>query len=299
MEMPMSEFRTIEGNPPDAFYQQPDIIKVLLIEDNPGDARLVKEMVIDGRSNKFSLAHARLFREGLALLKDGGYHVILLDLSLPDGHGLDNIRQVCSMAPYLPVIILTGLDDETIAIRAVHEGAEDYLVKGQMDSNLLVRAVRYAIERKRAEEALRESEEKYRTILENIEDGYYEVDLAGNFTFLNNSMCQIWGYPKEELMGMNDRQYTDKENAKRLFQGFNKVYRTGEPSKGYEYEIIRKDGTKRYVETSVSLRKDSLYKPIGFRGIIRDVTERKRIEKILIKSEEEAKRLAQENELVA
>ncbi|HYA26674.1 MAG TPA: PAS domain S-box protein, partial [Thermodesulfovibrionales bacterium] len=82
-------------------------------------------------------------------------------------------------------------------------------------------------ERRRVEEALRESEEQYRTILDNIEDGYYEVDLAGNLTFFNDSMCRIWGYPREELMGMNDRQYTDKENAKKLFQAFNKVYRTG------------------------------------------------------------------------
>ena len=133
-------------------------------------------------------------------------------------------------------------------------------------------------ERKQAEEAIRRSEEKYRTILENIEDGYYEVDIAGNFTFFNDSICRIWGYPKEELMGMNNRQYTDQENAKKLFQAFNKVCRTGEPTKEVGWEIIRKDGTKRYIEASVSLQKNSSDKPIGFRGIIRDITERKRVE---------------------
>jgi PAS domain S-box-containing protein len=140
-------------------------------------------------------------------------------------------------------------------------------------------------ERKLAEEALRRSEEKYRTILENIEDGYYEVDLAGNFTFFNDSMCRILGYPKEELMGMNDRQYTDKEKAKRLFQFFNKVYKTGEPGRECDWEIIKKDGTKRYVESSVSLQKDSSGKPIGFRGITRDITEKKRMEEQLLQSE--------------
>jgi PAS domain S-box-containing protein len=133
-------------------------------------------------------------------------------------------------------------------------------------------------ERKRAEDALRESEEKYRTILENIEDGYFEVDIAGNFTFFNDSMCRIYGYPREELMGMNDRQYTDQENAKKLFQGFNKVYKTGEPSREFDWEITRKDGTKRSIESSVSLIKDLLGNRMGFRGIVRDVTERKRIE---------------------
>ena len=86
-------------------------------------------------------------------------------------------------------------------------------------------------ERKRAEETLRQSEEKYRTILENIEDGYYEVDLNGNFTFFNDSMCRILGYPQEEMMGMNNRQFTDKENAKKLFKTFNEVYQQGNPPK--------------------------------------------------------------------
>ena len=84
--------------------------------------------------------------------------------------------------------------------------------------------------RKRSEKAQRESEEKYRTILENIQEGYFETDLAGNLTFFNDSVCRIHGYPKEELMGMNNRQYTDKETAKKVFQAFNKVYNTGEPT---------------------------------------------------------------------
>ena len=147
-------------------------------------------------------------------------------------------------------------------------------------------AARDITERKKMEETLRKSEEKYRTILKNIEEGYYEVDLAGNFTFLNDSMCSIFGYPKDELMGMNDRQYTDKENAKRLFQAFNEAYRTSERRIGYGYEIIRKDGTKRYIEPSILLQKDSSDKPIGFRGIIRDITERKRAEETLWESQE-------------
>jgi two-component system cell cycle sensor histidine kinase/response regulator CckA len=140
-------------------------------------------------------------------------------------------------------------------------------------------------ERKRAEEALQKSEERYRTILESIEDGYYEVDLAGSFTFFNDSMCQIFGYPREELMGMNDRQYTDQETTRKLFQAFNEVYRTRKRSRVFDYEIIRKDGTKRHVETSISLQKDASGKPIGFRGIIRDITDRKRIEEQLFQAE--------------
>jgi PAS domain S-box-containing protein len=144
---------------------------------------------------------------------------------------------------------------------------------------------REVTERKQMERALRQSEEKYRTILENIEDGYYEVDLVGNFTFFNDSMCRILGYPKEELMGMNNQQYADKEVARKVFQAFNKVYKTGEPGREFDWEIVRKDGTKRYIETSVSLRKDASDKPAGFRGIVRDVTDRKRIEEQLFQAE--------------
>ena len=134
------------------------------------------------------------------------------------------------------------------------------------------------VERKQAEEALRESEEKYRTILANIEDGYFEADLIENLTFFNDSLCKIFGYSRDELMGMNNRQYTDEENAKKLYQTFNKVYTTGKPDKGFGYEILRKDGTKIVVEASISLRKDVDGKPIGFRGIVRDVTEKQKVE---------------------
>ncbi len=147
-------------------------------------------------------------------------------------------------------------------------------------------------DRKRMEEALRESEERYRTILENIEDGYFEVDIAGNFTFFNDSVCRMVGYTRAEMMGMNNRQYTDKENSRILYQAFNKIFRTGESSKGVGYEIIGKDGTKRYIESSVALIRDTSGQPIGFRGIMRNITERKRMEEALRDSEKRYRELS-------
>ncbi len=130
-------------------------------------------------------------------------------------------------------------------------------------------------QRMKLEEKLRQSEEKYRTILENMQEGYFEVDLAGNITFCNDSMCRFLGYTQEEMMGINNRQLTDKKNAEKLFRAFNEVYKTGEPTKEFDWQIIRKDGTKRFIEASISLKKDSAGKSIGFQGITRDVTERK------------------------
>ena len=141
-------------------------------------------------------------------------------------------------------------------------------------------------ERRQMEETIRQSEDRYRTILESIDNGYCEQDLAGNFTFLNDSMCQIYGYPKEELMGMNYKQHTDKENGKKCFQAYRNIYLTGEPGKVFDFEIIRKDGTKRHIESSVSLQKDSAGKPIAFKGILRDITERKQAEETIRQSEE-------------
>ncbi len=149
-------------------------------------------------------------------------------------------------------------------------------------------------ERKQAEEKLQASEEKYRTILENITDGYYEVDLAGNFTFFNDSMCKMLGYPKNEMMGMNDRQYTDKENARKVYQAFNKVYTTRKPAVGFDWELTRKDGTKIIVEASASLIRDAQGEPIGFRGVVRDITERKQAEEVLRESEEKYRQLTEE-----
>jgi len=143
--------------------------------------------------------------------------------------------------------------------------------------------------RNQFEEALRQSEEKYRTILENIEDGYYEVDLAGNFTFLNDSMCRIQGYPSDELMGMNNRDYMDKETAKKVYKIFNTVLRTGKSATISDWQIIRKGGSLRDVESSVSLIRDANRNPVGFRGVIRDITERKRAEEILRAERDKAK----------
>jgi diguanylate cyclase (GGDEF)-like protein/PAS domain S-box-containing protein len=133
-------------------------------------------------------------------------------------------------------------------------------------------------ERKRMEAALRQSEEKYRNILETIQEGYFEVDLNGNFTFCNNSMSRLTGHSKEELLGMNHRQFTNEETSKEVFQAFSEVYNTEEPSKGFDWQIIKKNGIEGYIEASVTLQKDSSGNPTGFKGMIRDITERKRIE---------------------
>ncbi|HWR91516.1 MAG TPA: PAS domain S-box protein [Desulfobacterales bacterium] len=144
-------------------------------------------------------------------------------------------------------------------------------------------------ERKLAERALRESEERYRTIIENIQDGYYEVDLDGNYTFFNEGLLRITGYPREEMLGLSNRRIVDDLNNRKVFQVFNQVYLTGVPAHAFDWECIRKDGTRRFVEVSVTLKRDIYGKPAGFMGIARDITERKRYQAELEAKENELK----------
>ncbi len=150
----------------------------------------------------------------------------------------------------------------------------------------IVMNTRDVTQRREMEAALRESEERYRTIIAEIEDGYWEVDLAGRFTFLNQATCEMAGFSGEELRGMSNLDYTTPETAKRLYETFNEVYRTGQPASLGDYEVIRKDGIGKTLELSVSLIKDKTGDPVGFRGIARDVTERRAMERALRESEE-------------
>ncbi|OPY92909.1 MAG: Blue-light-activated protein [Syntrophaceae bacterium PtaU1.Bin231] len=134
-------------------------------------------------------------------------------------------------------------------------------------------------ERKRADEALRQSEERYRTILEEIEDGYQEVDLKGNFTFLNESFAKILGYRGSEVIGTNFRQYAaDEANAKKIWRLYNRMYRTGVPLKKQEWDVVTKQGVRRTLEFFASVIRDAQGRPVGFRGIGRDITDRKHAE---------------------
>jgi len=139
--------------------------------------------------------------------------------------------------------------------------------------------VQYTVNKRReADDALRESEEKYRTILENIEEGYFETDLAGNLTFFNNPFCKIVGYSPSQLMGMNTRQYTTPETAERMNRMCEQLMENGIPGNATDYDVIRPNGDEAMLELSFSLRRDPDGRPVGFRGVLRDVSERRKTE---------------------
>lgn len=147
-------------------------------------------------------------------------------------------------------------------------------------------------DRKKAEESLRQSEERYRDILDNMQEAYYEVDLSGKFTFFNTSAVRRLGYSDEEMKDMNFRTFVDRENGKKVFDAYHAVFVTGEPNTGFDWEVISKDGNRIPVESSVSIRKDAGGCMTGFKGVVRDISERKKAEEALRQSEERFKDLA-------
>ncbi|MBN1691335.1 MAG: PAS domain S-box protein [Dehalococcoidia bacterium] len=146
---------------------------------------------------------------------------------------------------------------------------------------------------RRSFNALKRSEEKYRSILDQLYDSYYEVDLDGNFTLANNSVCQSLGYTREELIEKNYRLMVPEDAKRSLLLAFNEVYRTSEPNKGFEHKVICKDGSTLSVESSISLRKNELGEIVGFRSVSRDITERKQGEQALRDSEERYRSLVE------
>jgi diguanylate cyclase (GGDEF)-like protein/PAS domain S-box-containing protein len=175
--------------------------EVLLIEDNPGDVRLLREMFSDNRSYITDLRHVGCMREAETLLADHAVDIILLDLGLPDVGGLEAVRRAHGAAPRVPLVVLTGLDDESLALQALQQGAQDYLVKGQIEPRPLLRALRQAIERKSMEEALFAEKERAQVTLNCIADGVICTDVSGSITFLNAVAASMTGWPREEALG--------------------------------------------------------------------------------------------------
>jgi len=262
--------------------EQSENIKVLLVDDNPEDARLIEALLADGKSDvSFDLECADRLPSGLERLHEGGIDIILLDLPVPDVHGLGTLARLHAQIPEVPIVVLGGLNGGPPAAQVLQKGAQDYLIKGQVDSNLLVWSLRHAIEQQRMlaelEQRTQESQASLYAldkIIRENPDGIIIVDKAGVVRFVNAAAESLLGRKSEELTG-------------EMF-GFPIV--AGEKT---EVEIIRKGGKTATVEMHVV--EIEWEGETAYLASLRDITERKEMEQQLVVAD----RLASIGELVA
>ena len=177
------------------------ITRVLVIEDDPGMAASLRRILYREKSRSFDAEYADRLSSGLERLSKGGIDIVLLDLNLPDSQRLDTLESVLAHVPEVPIVVLTGLNDEALATKALQAGAQDYLFKVNLDGQLLVRAIRYAIERKRAQTSLQDSEARFRKIIEKDADSIVIVNGDGIIRFVNPAAESFLGRKREELLG--------------------------------------------------------------------------------------------------
>jgi len=207
------------------------------------------------------------------------------------------IKIIKSNKSFSETIISKAIDNEIGKIFDIY--SFPFLDQETGELKGFIKYLRDVTERKRAENELKESEEKYRSILENIKEGYFQTDLQGNFTFFNNAFSMLIGYPYEELIGANYAQFVDEFNKESVFKFFNHVYNSESSQTGYQFKIIKKNKEKVHLETSVYLKYNNDGNKIGFCGLVRDITEKKKAEKMIELEIEKLKELDQiQNEFV-
>jgi PAS domain S-box-containing protein len=227
-------------------------IKVLLIEDNPGDARLIQAFLSEAKGKSFQIEVAERLLDGLEALSARSLDVVLLDLSLPDSSGLETLAKAQSNAQQVAIVVLSGLNDEDLAVEAVRKGAQDYLVKGQIDENLLPRAILYAIERKRMEEALRESEEKYRSVVELANDGIAIIQ-ENLLKYVNPRLTQMAGYSVDELIDTPFADYIYPDELSQVLEYFKRRMSGEKVPSTYAAGLRQKNGSKIDVEFNAGI----------------------------------------------
>jgi len=264
-------------------------VKVLLIEDNPEDSRLLHLLLSESATTQFQMTHVARLSDALTRLGAERFDVVLCDLSLPDSQGFETFQWLNANAPDKPIIVLSGLDDETLAVKAVREGAQDYLVKGRVDHHILSRAITYAIERHGAEQALEESEKHYKFLLESITDYSYTVKLHDGkpVKSLHGPGCvAVTGHSPEEYDADPDLWYRMVHEGDRpaVLEQVKKVL-SGETPPPLEHRILHKNGQIRWVRNTIVPGRDRQGKLVAYDGLIADITERKRAEEKLVNSE--------------
>jgi PAS domain S-box-containing protein len=272
-------------------------LKVLLIEDNPGDVRLIREMLTETRDIVFHLESADSLSAGLEQLAKAQIDLILLDLTLPDSHGIETFHNAYAQASGVPIVILSGSDDEELAMSAVQAGAQDYLVKGQVDGHLLGRTIQYAVGRERGrqehlqllarEQAARadaaQAEQRFHDIVQGLHAIVWEAEAeTWQFTFVSQRAVDILGYPIERWLVQPDFwvSHMHPEDRERRVAYCLECTAQGLDHE-FEYRAVAADGRTVWLQDMVHVVHDAEGRIRQLRGVMVDITTRKQVEEEL------------------
>ena len=269
-----------------------EVIHVLLVEDNPGDRALMQIMLSEQSGKPFELETAARLSTALERLASDSIDIVLLDLTLPDAQGFDTVIQLHERAPHVPLIVLTGLDDEELALKAMQHGAQDYLIKGSVDARLLVRSIRYALERTRTERELGKQRRRLEMLLQNIPDRIYFKNEKGEFLLVNPALAQCFGLDDPgKARGKTDADFFTEEHASQAMADEMEVMRTQRPLISRVEKETFPDGRIGWSLTTKMPFLDEKGRIVGTFGVSRDITELKAAEDALRSGEERYRRL--------
>jgi PAS domain S-box-containing protein len=262
-------------------------IQLLLIEDNPGDARLLRRMLDSALDTGFELHTVSRLCDGYAFLRDHAVDAILLDLGLPDSTGLGTFHDLQARHHDLPVIVLTGLNDQEVAVQVLRAGGQDYLVKGQIDIHLLARSIRYAIERKRLEQALYRREQESKALVEHAPDIIVRFDRAHRLLYVNPAVEAATGAAPTALVGKPLESFGVVEaDRARVEETLRRVFATGD-DQVLEGRIGNRRGNRTYeIRFAAEMGEDGRVETVL--AVARDISRRKALENEARQAREEA-----------
>ena len=256
---------------------------LLLVEDNPADAHLVRELLRDD-SDRLPLVHVERLGDAVVHLRQEQVACVLLDLSLPDSSGLEGLTSLWEHDPSVPIVVLTGQRDEEVGLEAVKHGAQDFLFKGRADGEAIKRSIRYAIERKKSEQALQQANERFATAFRSAATGMALMspgpEHLGRFRLVNRALCELTGYREEALLGKHFAEITHPEDRKEELASIERLVK-GEIAK-YQLEkrFIRADGEPVWILLTASLLSDARGAPLYVFSQMQDISELKRAEQL-------------------
>ncbi|MCD4780055.1 MAG: EAL domain-containing protein [Candidatus Omnitrophica bacterium] len=270
------------------------ILQCLLIEDVASDAQQIHQMLEDAQIDDLKMKWVSGLSRGINHLKKNCFDVVLLDLNLSDNHGLDNFKKLYSLVNEIPIIVLTSIDDEKLALKAVQEGAQDYIVKDQVDVILLLRSLRHAIARSKTQDRLREAEERYRTVANYAYDWEYWENPDGSMQWVSPSCARITGYTSDQFMNIPFLLHSIIVlEDRKIFSHHRQLVASHPGVRQVQFRIRRKDGCVVWIEHVCQEVTSSDGAFIGVRASNRDITERQLSDEALRQSEEKFRKVIQ------